>query len=158
MTLQITRTSPTTLTITRHFAAPPARVWAAHTDPALLRQWMGGYDGWTMTVCDVDLRLGGTFRYAFLETATGYSFAITGTYDVIEAPHRMVHIEIMHMPDPTPEDRVETRFDAEGTGTLITMTMTVVDAATMEAMIATGMTDGMEVSYKRLETLQFTAG
>jgi uncharacterized protein YndB with AHSA1/START domain len=157
MTLQVTRTSPTTLTVTRRFAASPARVWAAHTDPALLQQWMGGYEGWTMTVCELDLRLRGTFRYEFLETAIGYGFAITGTYEVIEAPHRMVHIEVMHMPDPTPEDRVETRFDADGNGTLMTMTMTVADAATMEAMIATGMTDGMEVSYKRLDSLELTA-
>jgi uncharacterized protein YndB with AHSA1/START domain len=153
MTLQANRTSPTTLVVTRRFAAPPARVWAAHTEPALLRQWLGGYDGWTTTVCEVDLRLGGTFRYEFLETATNYGFAITGTYEAIEAPHRMVHIEIMHMPDPTPEDRVETRFDADGNGTLMTMTMTVDDAATMDAMIATGMTDGMEVSYVRLDQL-----
>ena len=57
----------------------------------------------------------------------------------------------MLLPDPTPENRVETRFDPEGTGTRMTMTMSVADAATMEAMVATGMTDGMEASYARLE-------
>ena len=155
MTLQTQHPTPTTLIVTRHFAAPPARVWAAHMEPALIQQWLLGPDGWTMPVCENDTRPGGKIRYEWREPATGHGFSMTGTYELVDAPHRSIHIEQMHLPDPTPENRVETRFDADGTGTLLTMTMTVADAATMEAMISSGMTDGMETSYKRLESLGF---
>jgi len=57
----------------------------------------------------------------------------------------------MHLPDPTPDNRVETRFDAEGAGTLMTMRMTLPDPQTRAAMLATGMERGMEASYVRLD-------
>jgi hypothetical protein len=57
----------------------------------------------------------------------------------------------MHLPDPTPDNRVETRFEADGAGTLMVMRMTLPDRATREAMLATGMEHGMEASYARLE-------
>ena len=60
---------------------------------------------------------------------------------------RIVHVERMHLPDPTPDNHVETRFAADGTGTLMTMRMTLPDAQTRAAMLATG----MEASYVRLE-------
>lgn len=153
MTLTVDRTTPTTLVVTRYFAAPPARVWAAHTDPALVSQWLTGPDGWTMPECEIDARAGGSFRYVWAEPASGHSFSLTARIEVCEPPHRMIHHETMHLPDPTPENRVETLFRAEGGGTRMTMTMQVADAATMEAMIATGMTDGMESSYQRLDRL-----
>jgi hypothetical protein len=59
----------------------------------------------------------------------------------------------MHLPDPTPDNHVETRFDADGTGTLMTIRMTLPDAKTRSAMLATGMERGMETSYVRLEGL-----
>lgn len=154
MTLQTTRPTPTTLVVTRRFEASPARVWAAHMDPALIRQWLLGPDGWTMPVCENDARVGGGFRYEWSEPSTGHGFHITGTFELLDAPHRSIHTEVMHLPDPTPENRVETRFDADGSGTMMTMTMTVADAATMEAMIASGMTTGMETSYARLDNLE----
>ena len=66
---------------------------------------------------------------------------------------RIRHVERMHMPDPCPDNHVETRFEADGTGTLMTMRMTVPDRATREAMLATGMEHGMEASYARLDAM-----
>jgi hypothetical protein len=66
---------------------------------------------------------------------------------------KIIHVERMHLPDPTPDNQVETRFDADGTGTLMTMRMTLPDAETRAAMLATGMESGMEASYVRLESL-----
>jgi uncharacterized protein YndB with AHSA1/START domain len=153
MTLQVERTSPTTLVCTRFFAAPPSKVYAAHTEPAIIRRWLLGPDGWSMPVCEHEARVGGKVRYQWKNDVTGDSFSLTAHYELVEAPHRLIHVEVMHIPDPTPENRVETRFDAEGKGTRMTMTMNVDDAATMDAMIATGMTDGMEKSYARLEAM-----
>jgi hypothetical protein len=59
----------------------------------------------------------------------------------------------MHLPDPTPDNHVETRFDADGNGTLMTMRMTLPDAQTRAAMLGTGMEHGMEASYQRLESI-----
>lgn len=57
----------------------------------------------------------------------------------------------MHLPDPTPDNHIETRFGADGAGTLMTMRMTLPDAQTRTAMLATGMERGMETSYARPE-------
>ena len=159
MSLTVERTSPTTLTVTRRFRASPARVFAAHTDQALVARWLGGegYGGYAMPVCEFDARPGGSFRYEFANAGTGHSFAITGDFDVVEAPSpggigRTVHRETMHMPERTPINLVETLFAPDGDGTLLTMTMTLPDAASVDAMVATGMTDGMEYSYGRLDS------
>ena len=159
MTVQMTRTSPTTLTFTRSFTAPPARVWAAHIEPALIRQWMVGNAGMTMPVCETDPQPGGQLRFEWVNAATGFGFYVTGHYIIVDAPHRSIHTEIMYLPDPTPEITVETRFDANGTGTLLTMTMSAASAKDMEAVMASGITetDHMDASYDRLENAVSTA-
>ena len=72
----------------------------------------------------------------------------------LDPPHRIVHVERMHLPDPTPDNHVVTTFTREGTGTLLVMRMTLPDAATRKAMLATGMEHGMEASYARLDRLR----
>jgi uncharacterized protein YndB with AHSA1/START domain len=66
---------------------------------------------------------------------------------------KIVHIERMYLPDPTPESRVETTFAPDGTGTLMTIRMTVPDAQTRATMVTCGMDKGMEASYVRLEKM-----
>jgi uncharacterized protein YndB with AHSA1/START domain len=66
---------------------------------------------------------------------------------------RIVHVERMHLPDPTPDNHVETRFEPDGSGTLMTMKMTLPNAETRAAMLASGMEHGMEASYARLEAM-----
>lgn len=150
--LTLTLDGETDAVVTRRFAAPPPAIYDAHLDPALVRQWCLGPDGWTMPVCEIDARPGGSFRYVWAN-AEGASFSITGTFHVLERPGRIVHVEVMHLPDPTPENHVETRFEAEGTGTLMTMRMRLPDRASRDAMLASGMEGGMEQSYVRLQTL-----
>ncbi len=149
--LTMVRDSETTVTFTRHFAAEPQRVFAAHTTPSIIKQWLLGPDGWSMPVCENDLRPGGKIRYEWKNDADGNGFSLTGEYEIVE-PLRTVHMEQMHLPDPTPQSRVDTRFAAApGGGTTMTMSMTLPDAATLEAVLATGMADGMEASFARLE-------
>ncbi|MEZ4398398.1 MAG: SRPBCC domain-containing protein [Kofleriaceae bacterium] len=144
----------TGVVITRRFAAPPAAVFQAHTDPALVQQWCLGPDGWTMPVCICDARPGGAIRYEWSDGGAG-GFYLTGEFIEVEAPHRLVHVERMHLPppgpNPTPDNRIETTFVADGAGTLLTMRMQLPDAVTRDAMLATGMEHGMEASYVRLE-------
>lgn len=142
----------THVVVTRHFAAPPELVYRAHTDPALLQQWMLGPDGWKMTVCVSEAQPKGKIHFAW-SNEKGAGFSLTGEYVELEPYSRIVHIERMHLPDPTPDNHVETRFDADGTGTLLTMRMTLPDTATREQMLATGMEHGMEAGYVRLERM-----
>jgi len=142
----------THVVVTRHFDAPPEAVYRAHTDPALIQKWLLGPDGWTMPVCINDARPGGKFRYEWVN-GKGDGFHITGEYIALDPFSRIVHVERMHLPDPTPENHIETRFDPDGGGTLMTMRMTLPDAETRAMMLKTGMEHGMEMSYVRLESI-----
>jgi uncharacterized protein YndB with AHSA1/START domain len=136
----------------RRFAAPPDAVYRAHTEPVLLKQWLLGPEGWSMPVCVCDPRPGGSFRYEWTHPKKP-AFHIAGEFVEIEPNRRIVHIERMFLPDPTPDNRVETRFTPDGTGTLMTMRMTLPDAKTRDMMLRSGMEHGMEASYVRLDSL-----
>jgi uncharacterized protein YndB with AHSA1/START domain len=138
--------------VTRKFAASPEAVYRAHTDSKLMQKWMLGPDGWTMPVCINEAKPGGTMRFEWSD-GKGNGFYLTGEYVALEPYSRIVHVERMHLPDPTPDNHVETRFDADGSGTLMTMRMTLPDEKTRAAMLATGMEHGMEASYVRMEGL-----
>jgi len=142
----------TYLVVTRRFAATPQAVYRAHTEPSLLQQWLLGPEGWTMPVCISEARPHGQIRYEW-SNAKGGGFFLTGEYLELEPFRRIVHVERMHMPDATPDNHVETRFDPDGTGTLMTMRMTLPDPDTRAQMLATGMEHGMEASYVRLESM-----
>jgi uncharacterized protein YndB with AHSA1/START domain len=139
--------------VTRRFAAPPELVFRAHTEPALIKRWLLGPDGWTMPVCVSEARPGGKIRYEWAD-GNGGGFYLTGEYVELSPFSKIVHVERMHLPDPTPDNHVETRFDADGAGTLMTMRMTLPNAESRAAMLASGMEHGMEASYVRLESLQ----
>jgi uncharacterized protein YndB with AHSA1/START domain len=147
----------THIVITRRFAAPPEAVYRAHTDPELIQKWLLGPEGWTMPVCVNEARPGGKMRYEWVN-GKGEGFYVAGEYIELNPPSRIVHVERMYLPDPTPENRVETTFAADGKGTLMTVRMTLPDAQTRAAMLATGMERGMEASYVRLEGMMGAPG
>lgn len=138
--------------VTRRFAASPQAVYRAHTDPKLIQQWMLGPEGWIMPVCILEAKPGGKMRFEW-SNGKGQGFYLTGECLELKPYSRIVHVERMHLPDPTPDNHIETTFEADGDGTLMTMRMTLPDAKTREAMLATGMEHGMEASYVRLEKL-----
>ena len=150
--LMLTTDGETDVIVTRRFAAPPEAVFKAHTEPKLLQQWLLGPDGWTMPVCINDARPGGKIRYEWSD-GNGNGFHLTGEFIEVVPFSRIVHVERMHLPDPTPDNRVETTFQADNGGTLMTMRMHLPDGETRKAMLETGMEHGMEDSYKRLENL-----
>ena len=108
--------------VTRRFAATPEAVYRAHTEPKLIQKWLLGPEGWTMPVCINEARPAG--RSATSGRTHGGSFYLTGEFLELEPYRRIVHVERMHLPDPTPDNHVETKFDADGNGTLMTMRMT----------------------------------
>jgi uncharacterized protein YndB with AHSA1/START domain len=138
--------------VTRRFAASPEAVFRAHTEPELVQRWMLGPDGWTMPVCICDARPGGKIRYEWAD-GKGGGFFLTGEFIELVQFSRIVHVERMHLPEATPDNHIETRFEADGAGTLMTMRMTLPDAATRAAILATGVEHGMEASYARFEAM-----
>ncbi len=142
----------THIVVTRHFAAKPEAVYRAHLDPKLIQKWMLGPEGWTMPVCINEAKPGGKIRYEWGHAKHG-GFYLTGEFIELVPYSKIVHVERMHLPAPTPDNHVETTFEPDGTGTLMTMRMTLPDPQTRAAMLATGMEKGMEASYVRLESI-----
>lgn len=142
----------TDVIIRRRFAAPPAHVYRAHLEPDLIRQWMLGLEGWRMTHCESDSRPGGAFHFEWRDEADT-PLKITGEYLELDPGARILHVERMFMPDPTPDNRIETVFEARDGGTLMTLRMTLPDSETRTMMLDYGMADGMEQSYAKLDAL-----
>lgn len=150
--MTLIRDGDTHVIVTRRFAAPPEAVYRAHTECALLQKWLLGPEGWTMPVCVCEPRAGGRFRYDWAHDKRA-GFFVTGEFLEIEPFRRIVHVERMHLPGPTPDNHIETKFEAEGKGTLMTLRMSLPDFATREQMLSTGMAQGMEASYARLDRM-----
>lgn len=142
----------THIVVTRRFRASPEAVYRAHIEPDLIRQWMLGPEGWSMRDCVNDPRPGGAFRYEWAHDKRG-GFYITGEFVELIPFRRIVHVERMHLPEPTPDNYVVTTFEQDGAGALMTIRMTLPDAAARAAMLATGMEHGMEASFARLDDL-----
>ena len=151
----VTLPSDTEILISRQFDAPAELVFEAYTTPELVKRWWG-FETSEWLVCEIDLRVGGMWRYVTREEG-GFEVAFHGEYRELEAPHRLVSTEVYEgapVPDP----------DASGTLNIVTLdeadgvtTMTVlVQAPSQEvrdAILESGMEGGMQISYDRLEDL-----
>lgn len=127
-------------------------VWRAHHEAALLQRWMLGPDGWTMPVCEPATEVGQAYRYEWARAGGDERFGFTGELLESLPPHRAVTTEAMIGTDG-PSTRNELTLTAVEAGTLICVLITYPDAKLRDAVLATGMTGGMEVSYARLESL-----
>ena len=137
---------------TRAFDAPVALVFDCHTRPELVKRWLLGPPGWSMPVCEIDLRVGGRFRYVWRNDENGREFALVGTYREIVPPERIVHVEAF-AGEEMPEALVTTLFAEAGGRTMMTLTISYASRAVRDAALATGMTGGMGQSYDRLDAL-----
>ena len=152
-TLTITTPTDHDIVMTRAFQAPRALVFEALTTPALLKQWLLGPPGWEMVVCDVDLRVGGAYRYVWRREATGKMMAMGGVFQEVVAPERLVATE--RFDDPWyPGLGLSTTVleERDGTTTLIN-TVRYESRATRDTVLQSGMESGVAASYDRLERL-----
>lgn len=150
--------SDTQIKIVRSFDAPAALLFRAHTEPELVKQWWGyAEDEWL--VCEVDLRVGGTWRWVTKHTSDDGSFdvAFHGTYMDIDAPTKLVHTEVFEgAPVADPDSLATTNtitFDEVDGVTTMTLVTDCPDQFTRDAIIESGMEGGMQVSYDRMEDL-----
>ena len=91
-TFKVSTPSDREITMTRVFDAPRSLVFHALTKPELVKRWLLGPPGWSMPVCEIDLKIGGAWRYVW-RNADGREFGMSGTYREIAAPDRIVHLE-----------------------------------------------------------------
>ena len=138
--------------ITRLIEGPAELVWRAHHEPALMERWLLGPDGWRMSACEVDSSVGGHYRYEWepLEGTPGEKFGFDGETLLSEAPRRAVTTERMTGTD-FPATLNDLNLDEEDGATLLTLLIEYPDKETRDMVLATGMTEGMETSYARLE-------
>lgn len=149
-TLIVTTPSDREVVATRVFDAPRELVWKAYTEPEHLQQWMLGPAGWTMPVCEMDLRPGGAYRFVWRKE-DGTEMTITGTVREVEAPERMVSTEEWGGDWPEALNTID--FAEDDGRTTLTTTTVYPSKEARDAALGTGMTDGMSASYDNLEAL-----
>ncbi|MGH7584647.1 MAG: SRPBCC family protein, partial [Gemmatimonadales bacterium] len=143
--------SDTEILITRDFAAPRHLVYRAWTEPDLIKRWWHANRG-TMTVADVDLEVGGRWRYAMV-TPGGYEVAFHGVYREIVPNERLVSTEVFEgFPDAEAAAAVNAvTFEDQGSGTRVTMLVQHVKREHRDAHIESGMEDGLQDALVLLE-------
>lgn len=149
-TLKVTTPTDREIVMTRAFDAPRELVWEAWTNPTYVREWLLGPEGWTMPVCEIDLRPGGSWRYVWRK-ADGAEMAMAGAYREVAPPERLVSTEKW---GPEWPETVNTMVLTESEGrTTTTLTMTYPSREARDAALKTGMSDGMDQSFARLDML-----
>lgn len=148
-TLKVTLPSDREVVLTRVFEAPREMVFDAFSKPELLKRWFGPR-GWTLVECDVDLRVGGSFRFV-LRSPDGKDMGMRGLYREIAAPERSVHMESFD--DFPGESQVTSVFTEEGGKTTLTATVLYPSQEVRDAVIQSGMEHGAAESYDRLAEL-----
>jgi uncharacterized protein YndB with AHSA1/START domain len=138
--------------MTRAFDAPRRLVFDAHTKPELVRRWLLGPPGWSMPVCEIDLRVGGKYRYVW-RNADGRDMALAGIYREIAAPERLVSTETFDDDWTAGETTARTEFTERQGRTTVTTTVLYSSTKARDGAMATGMADGMEAGYARLDDL-----
>jgi uncharacterized protein YndB with AHSA1/START domain len=154
-TATLTVTTPTDheIVMTRAFDAPRHLVFEALITPALLKQWLLGPPGWEMMICDVDLRVGGAYRYVWRRAATGKTMAMGGTFQEIVAPERLVATERFDDPWYPGTGLSTTVLVEQNGGTTLINTVLYESRAARDAVMQSGMESGVAVSYDRLAAL-----
>jgi len=156
---QVSLPSDTQVRATRDFKAPRTLVWQAHTDPKLVRRWMLGPPGWSMPVCEMDVREGGKYRWRWRSDENGAEFGFYGDFREVDAPGRMTHAEyydpgdVGGAMDVSQPAIIRTSFAETDGITSLEMIMTFASKEIRDAAVSTGMTDGMEMGYERLDTM-----
>jgi len=156
---EVTLPSDREVKVTRSFKAARPLVYRAYTEPVLVRRWLLGPPGWSMPVCEMDVRVGGRYRWRWRSDKDAREFGFAGTFREVRPPSRVTHTQTYDPGSvgdahPQSEALVSVTFTEDDGG--ITTVTTLIDFGSKEARdaaVATGMTDGMEQSYQLLDAL-----
>jgi uncharacterized protein YndB with AHSA1/START domain len=156
--LEVTLPSDREVRVVRSFHAPRELVWDAHAKPELVKKWMLGPPGWSMPVCEMDVRVGGAYRWRWKNDADGKEFGFFGTFTEVSRPAKLSHEERYDPGDlpgamsPEPALVHNTFDEANGVTTMI-VPMIFASKEVRDGAVATGMTKGMEMGYARLDEM-----
>jgi uncharacterized protein YndB with AHSA1/START domain len=152
--IDVTTPGDREIIVTREFDAPRSLIWDCHTKPELVRRWMLGPGGWSMPVCEIDLRVGGHYRYVWRNDADGSEFGFEGDYRELIDPERIVHAERFDGAPNDGNDAICTLTLVERDGrTHLKYSMVFPTPEIRDQALQSGMTDGMGAGYDRLEKI-----
>ena len=151
--LRITAKGDREIVMTRDFHAPRRMVFDAYTKPELLQRWLGYRDGWTMPVCEVDLRVGGAYRFTWRNDAKGMEMTVRGVYREIAAPDRIVNTEKFDEPWYPGEAVITTELTEKNGTTTLTSTIRYETVEARDAVLKSPMAGGVAQSYDQLDEL-----
>jgi uncharacterized protein YndB with AHSA1/START domain len=151
--LQIAPQGDREIVMTRALDAPRQRVFDAFTKPELVRRWLLGPEGWSMPVCDIDLRVGGAYRYLWRRDADGAEMGMGGVYREVAAPERLVNTEKFDQAWYPGEALVTLQLEEQGGRTTARTTVRYETTAARDGVLQSDMEQGVEASYRRLEEL-----
>jgi len=151
-TLKVTTPTEREIALTRTFDAPRSLVWDALTKPELVKRWLLGPPGWSMPVCEIDLKVGGAYRYVWRRTDRA-DMGMGGVYREIVPPKRLVHTEQFDEPWYPGEAQVTTVLVEQGGRTTLMSTILYESNEARDAVLKTPMEQGVAASYDRLAEL-----
>ncbi len=141
------------MVIKRIFEAPRKLVFDALTKPEMLKRWLYGPDGWSLAVCEIDLRPGGAFRYVWRRESTGTDMGMSGVYREVVPPERIVATEKFDQSWYEGE-AVGTTVLTENEGkTTLTTTMLYDSRDARDGVVKSGANEGLAQGYDRLAEL-----
>jgi len=140
------------IVISRDFDAPLDLVFAAFTKPELIQRWLFGPEGWSMPICEVDLRVGGSYRYVWRKAGV-QDMGMGGKFKQIEQPTLLVTTERFDDSWYPGEALNTTEFTASGNRTTVRITVRYESKEARETAACSGMADGMAIGYDRLEAV-----
>jgi uncharacterized protein YndB with AHSA1/START domain len=150
--LKVSALNDREILMTRLFDAPRDLVFDAFTKPHLIKRWLTGPDGWSLPVCEVDLKVGGSLRYVWRH-ADGTDMGLSGAYREIKRPERIVHSELFDEDWTGGETLVTTVFIEEGGRTMMRQTILYASRAARDAVLKSPMESGVAQSFNRLAEL-----
>lgn len=150
--LEITTPNDREIVMTRAFAAASSLVWEAYTRPEHLTRWLGVHNGWTFPVCEMDLRVGGRYRWVW-RSPTGYEMGMGGVYREIVPGVRIVASEKFDNPWYEGEAVDTVEFHERGGVTTLTMTVLYDSQEIRDAVLQTPMESGVAAGFDTLERL-----
>jgi uncharacterized protein YndB with AHSA1/START domain len=150
--LQITTPTDREIAMTRSFNAPRQKVFDCFTKPELVKRWLSGPPGWTMVTCEIDLRVGGKYRYAWSHEK-GQHMGMGGVYRDVAPPERIVATELFD----------DAWYAGEAVGTLvlteragvttITQTVRYESKEARDGVLKSPMEQGVAYGYDKLEAM-----
>lgn len=153
--ISVTTRGDREIVVTRAFDAPGARAWEAMTTPALIRRWLFLPEGWTMTKCEEDIRVGGSFLWEWAGPDGARAMTLSGVYREVVPGARLSRSEVFDIVGPgrMPEQISTVEFVEQGGKTIVRVTILFPSKEARDGMLASGMEQGMGAGYDRLAAM-----